>query len=107
MNCFKPLHQSHRNRTVQYTRDCTKCWRFFFGIMCPSRSSFFDCEDSTGIKIFSKFGFFTVDFNTFNFVIRNHILNYNRKYKNQECEIIFDNFLEFVWFPISRLKVLT
>ena len=73
--------------------------------MCPSRNTFFDCEDSTGIKIFSKFGYFTVDFNTFNFDIRNHILNYKRKYKNQECEIIFGKFLELVWFPISRLKV--
>ena len=74
--------------------------------MCSSRSTVFECEDSTGIKIFSKYGFFTVDFNTFNFNIRNHILNYNRKYKIQECEIIFDKFLKLLWFPIPRLKVL-
>ena len=74
--------------------------------MCPSRNTFFDCEDLTGIKIFSKFGFFTVDFNTLNLNIRNHILNYNEKYKNQECEIIFGKFLKNLWCLISRLKVL-
>ena len=73
--------------------------------MCPSRNTFFDCEDLTGIKIFSKFGFFTVDFNTLNLNIRNHILNYKRTYTTQQCKIIFDKFLELLWFLISRLKV--
>ena len=44
----------------------------FLGIMCPSRTTVSDSEDSTGIKIFSKFGFFTVYFYTFNLDFGNH-----------------------------------
>ena len=44
----------------------------FLEIMCPSRSTVSDSEDSTGIKIFLEFGFFTIHFNTFNLDIGNH-----------------------------------
>ena len=40
--------------------------------MYPTTNFVFDHEESTGIKISSKFGFLTVDFNTFNFEFKNY-----------------------------------
>ena len=58
----------------QFYTNCTKrSYKKFFGIMYPTTNLVFDHKESTGIKISSKFGFLTVDFNTSNFNFRNHI----------------------------------